>query len=142
VKGAVAPAPNGVGTDFAEITGRLEKGYTQCTVENRMEEVGVHEGGRGYKIDEKDPGESAVQGAIEGGGIGPAAHRRRAHEKHDPNVFCIFSYILRRCMKNKRHRGETNQGRSRDEQGGGVEVGCGDGMNGIVDIVGIFGMVC
>ena len=107
-----------------------------------MEEFGVHEGGRGYKIDEKDPGESAVQCAIEGGGIGPAAHRRRAHEKHDPNVFCIFSYILRRCMKNKRQSGETNEGRSRDEQGGGVVMGCGDGMNWIVDIVGIFGMVC
>tara|TARA_B100000073_G_C23581795_1_gene512550 strand:- start:517 stop:825 length:309 start_codon:yes stop_codon:yes gene_type:complete len=38
-------------------------------------------------------------------------------------------------MKNKRHRGETNQGRSRDEQGGGVEVGCGD-------VVDMFWMVC
>ena len=128
MKGAVAPAPNGVGADFAEIAGCCKEGYAQDAVKNGMGEVGVHEGGRGYKIDEKDLGESAVQGAIEGGGVGPAAHRRRAHEKHDTNVFCILSCIGGRCMKNKRQSGETNEGRSRDEQGGGDEVGCGDGM--------------
>lgn len=31
-------------------------------------------------------------------------------------------------MKNERQSGETNEGRSRDEQGGGVEVRCGDGI--------------
>lgn len=38
-------------------------------------------------------------------------------------------------MKNERQSGETNEGRSRDEQGGGDEVRCGDGMNGVDRIV-------